>query len=227
MSDPTTQILNHLTTQKNLTPSPSWLNPFLSTQRPTTPLNALVQTAHFRLLASDITTSLSRNASGCLPTDVGDVNVKERRLGGSIVVQVLDVEDVGRSRWEQVEAIEALERGEGTKGREIVRVTAAAEDGDGGGGGGKGFGPHKLLLQDAAGTRVYGFEEGSVEGVGVGMSIGCKMLLKGVVVRRGMVMLGSGVSLMGGKIEGLHATWRERRKRELRERIEREERVGV
>jgi len=217
-----TQLSTHITTTKSLHPSPTWLTTFVSTQKPTTPLPALKQTALFRLLASDITASLSTtHPPSCFPPAVLDPNVKERRLQGPIAVQVLAVEDMNKSRWGQVEAIEALERGEGTKGREIVRVIP----GDDAGGGpepvvSKWGGPHKLLLQDAKGMRVYAIELESVEGVGVGMSIGCKMALRDVVVARGVVLLEPGTAcLLGGKIEGLHKAWRENRKADLKAAI--------
>ena len=146
-----------------------------------------------------------------------------------MVVQVLRVEDMSKSRWEQIEAIEALERGEGTKGREIIRV-AAPEDGTDdpfASGLSKGGGPHKLLLQDTRGERVYGIELNSVEGVGLGMSIGCKIVLRGVIVARAVVLLEPRTTmLLGGKIEGLHKQWREGRKEELRKAIESGEREG-
>ncbi len=142
---------------------------------------------------------------------------------------MLGVEDMGKSRWEQVEAMEALERGEGTKGREIIRV-AAPEDGTDdpvASGLGKGGGPHKLLLQDTRGERVYGIELKSVKGVGLGMSIGCKIVLRGVTVARAVVLLEPRTTvLLGGKIEGLHKQWREGRKDELRKAIEAGEREG-
>ncbi|KAL6721244.1 hypothetical protein ACLMJK_000346 [Lecanora helva] len=221
MSHPShTQLSTHLSSTKNLTPTPTWLTTFLTTQRPSTPLPALIQTATFRLLASDITTSLSPSASTCLPTDVNNVNIKERKLAGAITVQVLGVEDMSKSRWEQIEAIEALERGEGTKGREIIRVVAA-EEGEGDDGAQKSGGPHKLLLKDAAGKRAYGIELRAVEGVGLGMSIGCKVVLKGAIVARGMVLLEPATTMvLGGKIEALHKAWKEGRKAELRKAIE-------
>ena len=151
-----------------------------------------------------------------------DPNVRERRLRGPVAVQVLGVEDMGRSRWEQVEAMEAVERGEGTKGREIIRV-APGETGDDGGERktvGAAVGPHKLLVQDARGMRVYAIELVRVAGVGVGMSIGCKIVLRDVVVARGVVLLEPmSTSLLGGKIEGLHRAWRENRKAELKAAI--------
>ncbi|KAL9127985.1 MAG: hypothetical protein Q9217_003246 [Psora testacea] len=223
MSDPTTQLGSQLVSQKGLRPTPEWLTAFLSTQRPTTPLQSLVQTAHFRFLASDITTSLSRD--GCLPTDVANPHFKERNLEREIVVQVLAVEDISKSRWEQIEAIEAIERGEGTRGREIIRVVATEDGGGTQDGVQKVGGVHKLLLQDAVGTMVHGLELKPVEGVGLGMSIGCKMTLRDVGVARGMVLLEpNSVAIMGGKIEGMHKAWKEGRKAELRKGIEEQKR---
>ena len=140
-------------------------------------------------------------------------------------MQVLSVEDMSKSRWEQIEAIEALERGEGTKGREIIRV-AATEEGDDENAA-RNDGPHKLALQDAKGTRIYGIELKGVEGVGLGMSMGCKMVLRNVVVARGVVLLEPGTTtVLGGKIEGLHKAWKEGRKAELKAAIEASERAA-
>ena len=140
-------------------------------------------------------------------------------------MQVLSVEDMSKSRWEQIEAIEALERGEGTKGREIIRV-AATEEGEDENAARDG-GPHKLALQDAKGTRIYAIELKGVEGVGLGMSMGCKMVLRNVVVARGVVLLEPGTtSVLGGKIEGLHKAWKEGRKAELKAAIEANERAA-
>ena len=221
MSDPAAQISSQLTATKSLTPNTKWLSTFLTTQRPTTPIPALTQTACFRLLASDITKSLTTASSFCFPQDVYNANFKERRLAGSIAVQVLAVEDMSKSRWEQIEAIEALERGEGTKGREIIRVAATDEDDSAGATVQKGGGPHKLLLQDAAGRRVYGIELRELEGVGLGMSIGCKMVLRNALVARGVVLLDPvTTTVLGGKIEELHKAWKEGRKAELKAAIE-------
>lgn len=150
-----------------------------------------------------------------------DANIKERRLPGSIAVQVLAIENMSKSRWEQIEAIEALERGEGTKGREIIRVAVAEDDDSAGAAVQNSGGPHKLLLQDAAGKRLYGIELKGLEGVGLGMSIGCKVVLKNTLVARGVVLLEPAtVTVLGGKIEELHKAWKEGRKAELKAAIE-------
>ena len=142
-------------------------------------------------------------------------------------MQVLAVEDMSKSRWEQIEAIEALERGEGTKGREIIRVVAAEGGDDTSEHVAKGGGPHKLLLQDATGRRVYGMESKQLEGVGLGMSIGCKMVLRNAIVARGVILMEPRTTtLLGGQIEELHKAWKEGRKAELRVAIEAGERNG-
>ena len=141
---------------------------------------------------------------------------------------MLAVEDMSKSRWEQIEAIEALERGEGTKGREIIRVTATENgDDDAAANLQKDGGPHKLTLQDARGTRVYGIELRALEGVGLGMNIGCKLVLKDAIVARGLVLMEpKTTTILGGKIEGLHKAWKEGRKEELKKAIEQSERQG-
>ncbi|GME38967.1 Mediated genome instability protein Rmi1 protein [Neofusicoccum parvum] len=215
----TAELTTHLTS-KGLPPSPHWLTHTLlpTLRNPTsTPLPAIKQTALFRLLATDITAALAHSpAANRLPPATASGVVKELVIPGPVAVQVLDVEDVGRSRWSQVEALEARERGEMTKGREVVRV--AAEDGDGAAVLG-GAGPHKLLLVDAAGTRVYGFELFPVQGVGVEkMGIGAKLVLRNAVVARGLVLLEpKTTTCLGGKVEVLDKAWREGRLGKLKE----------
>lgn len=223
-----TQLATQLANTKNLHPTQQWLAAFMSTQKLTTPLPALTQTALFRLLSSDITTSLASDVPNCiLPNDIHNVNVKECRLQGPVVVQLLGIEDMSKSRWEQIEAIEALERGEGTKGREIIRVTATEGDDDSGAVVNKGGGPHKLSLQDARGTGIYGIELKDIKGVGLGMSIGCKMVLKNVLVARGVLLMEpANTTVLGGKNEALHRAWKENRKVQLKAAIDASERTA-
>lgn len=203
-------------TLKNLPPSSAWLQSFLPTIRASTPLPAIQKTALFRLLASDITQSLERTLSSIFPADIHNAHIKERKLVGPIACQVLDVEDIGQSRWSQVEALEAAERGEGKKGREVIRVIPSDEQGEDRGAY-VSFGPHKLLVQDAQGTRVYGMELQTIGGINVNMSIGTKLVLKDVTVARGVILLEpQSVNVLGGKIEQLHKEWRETRKERLK-----------
>lgn len=225
MSQATSTIIEQVAAQlyksKYLMPTQNWLSAFLLTQRTSTPVPVLTKTALFRLLASDITTSLSSTPLHCFPPNLQNPSIKECRLTGPVVVQVLQVEDMSKSRWEQIEAIEALERGEGTRGREIIRVAPAEENEAKDDNANRGGGPHKLLLQDAKGDRVFGIELRSVEGVGLGMSIGAKLVLRNASVARGVVLLEpTTTTMLGGKIQELHEAWQQNRKNDLRAAIE-------
>ncbi|KAK5129488.1 hypothetical protein LTR08_003211 [Meristemomyces frigidus] len=204
---------------KSVPPTHAWLQTFIPTIRLTTPLLALQKTALFRLLATDITTSLLKPPSSCFPPNTTDPQVKETSLRGPITVQVLDVEDIGRSRWSQFESLEAHERGETTKGREVIRVVPEANGPDATQAETKSSGPHKLLLQDANGSKVYAMELTPVRGVGLQMAIGAKLVLRDCVVARGVLLLEDrGVEVLGGKVEVWDRKWREGRKGALKEK---------
>jgi RecQ-mediated genome instability protein 1 len=200
-------LTNYLAS-KDLRPKQDWMQAFIPTVRSTTPIIALQKTALFRLLAADITTSVQSSPSTTFSPDIADPAIKDQRLPGPIAVQVLDVEDIGRSRWSQVEALEAQERGETTKSREVVRVlpeegTAGPDAPQAAGGQIKSAGPHKLLLQD----------------IDVGMAIGTKLVLKDVSVARGVIILESRcVEVLGGKVDAWDRKWREERKKVLKEK---------
>ena len=236
-----TQFTHSLLQTHHLPVSSKWLISFISnTRQPHPPFPALLSTAHFRVLASDITTTLSTAAqASLLPPDINNVNVKERRLRGDVVVEVLDLIDLGTSKATQIEAIERVERGEEVRGREVIRTVPGLDEGNGDGsianvgvGTGKkrSQGPHKLVLRDARGTDVMGFELKEIQKCWIGeegMSIGCKLVLKkGVLVRRGLVMLTpESVIVLGGKIESWDRKWREERKVSLVQELEAEYRV--
>ena len=200
------QLQNQLSS-RHLPPTTAWLHGFLAGQKPSIPLASLEATAKYRLLASDITQSLEPSpGTGVFPDDILNAQIKERSLPGPITVQILDVEDVGRSRWSQVEALEAAERGETTKGREIVRVVPGEEGlsdptGIAQASSASSGGPHKVLLQDAKGSKVYGFEMSSLKDISTVTSVGLKMVLRYVVVARGVVLLDARMC---------HGTWRGR-----------------
>jgi RecQ-mediated genome instability protein 1 len=114
---------------KGLRLTDAWLNTFLSTQSTAVPVNSLKQTAMYRILHSDISTTLHTSSGMVFPPDILDASIPERKLPDAIPVQVMDVEDIGRSKWGQVEALESVERGEMTKGREIIRVVPGEDEG--------------------------------------------------------------------------------------------------
>jgi RecQ-mediated genome instability protein 1 len=210
------ELTQHLN-GRHLYPSIAWMQNFLSTTRPNTPLPALKQTVGFRLLATDITTSLNPPARTVFPSDVLKGSIQSRVVIGPVVCQILDIEDIGNSRWSQVEAIEAQERGEMTKGREIVRVVEQENDDPSAAPTPiHSRGPFKLLLQDAKGVKIYAFDLRGIEGLNTNMTIGVKLVLKNVDVRRAVVMLEpGGVQILGGKLEALDKAWKEGRKGRL------------
>lgn len=228
------QIAAQVQSTKSLPVSTSWLNAFLASSQRNIPASALTKSALFRVLASDFRESLSKSQSTLFPVDIYDPNVQERRLLGPIPVQVLDIEDIGTSLWSQVEAIERVERGEAIRGREIVRTVAVGEDPEAAennntdnagtaanASGSSGYGPHRLILQDAAGTKAVAIEMQRIEGLTLEkLAIGAKFVLRNATVARGMVLLNPGCAeLLGGKIEALDRPWRESRKARLLERI--------
>jgi RecQ-mediated genome instability protein 1 len=211
-------------------PHTGWLTPILSAQRANTSLKSVAATVKHRLLAADITKPQVLDPSAVsFPPNINDPSIRSQRLAGPFFVQVRDIEDLSRSRWEQIELIEAQERGEGTRGREVIRVVAEDMGENGqpattGLGAGTGVGgPHKLVLQDWRGISVFGMELKNVPKVGLGMGIGSKLVLKNVEVARGMILLEpSSTTVVGGKIEELHRSWLENRKKDLKEAIDRE-----
>ncbi|KAL2835063.1 DUF1767-domain-containing protein [Aspergillus cavernicola] len=234
------QLAAQLLHTKSLPVSPTWLNNFLSTSsalQRNIPISALTQTALFRILTSDFRESLTpRNPASKLPVDIFDPTVQERRLPSSIPVQVLDIEDIGSSLWSQVEAIERVERGEAVRGREIIRTvnvgdeeqegtngTAAAGTGASVNGNARSDsgGPHRLILQDAAGTRAVAIEMSRMNGIGINkLPIGAKLLLWNATVARGMILLTpESVTLLGGKIESMDQAWKSGRKARLLEKV--------
>ena len=213
---------------------PLWLSAHLSAPRsgPTPPLPSLTQTALFRVLGSDFTVSLVKtNPDSLFPTDINDSSTKERRVAGDIPVQLLSVEDIGSSKWSQIEAIERVERGEEVSGREIVRtVDVDSADARGGAAGAASTtaassrGPHKYVLQDAKGTKVVAWEKEKIEKMGLRDKecvIGMKVVLKeGAMVRRGVVILRKGnVNVLGGKVEAWDQAWKKEAKKRLMDAV--------
>jgi RecQ-mediated genome instability protein 1 len=196
------------------------MNDFMPTVRLSTPIAALHRTALFRILATDLTSSVQAPlAANLFPANISSPETQELKLAGPIAVQVLDIEDIGHSRWSQVENIEAHERGEMTKGREIIRVVADETNSDPNDTpeAMASLGPHKLLLQDCKGTNVYAFELESINGVSVQMPIGSKLVLKDVTVARGAILLEpKSVEVLGGKVEAWDKKWRNERKSTLK-----------
>ncbi|TVY58717.1 RecQ-mediated genome instability protein 1 [Lachnellula cervina] len=246
MASPITpaQLSNALTQSGLPTPSPSFLTPILNTasnSQRQPPLSSLSATARLRLLSADISApTILSPTNGSFPQNISDVRVKEKVLGQDIPVQVIDIEDIGRSKWDQILDLEAERKGERVKGREVIRVLPTQENENGSTASTQAIvspaaanavvsnkGPFKVLLQDMKGQQVYGFELKRVDKLGYppGMNIGCKVMLKkGCKVARGMVLLEPAcVVVLGGKIEALDKGWREGREERLRLAVKKNE----
>ncbi|KAK3689864.1 hypothetical protein B0T22DRAFT_181124 [Podospora appendiculata] len=249
--DITTQLQTALRSHSLPIPSHTWLQTLSSSRTPPPPLASLIATARTRLLASDLTTpsllDSSYVATHALPANLAQqTSIPESRLGRDVVVQVLDVENLSRSRWEQVEELEAIERGEQTRGRQVIRLPAANENGEEGVGVSVGDAAatqtqagaatqvareserqarnatHKLVLQDCKGAKIFGIELVRVERIAIGkLNIGEKVLIRaGTRVARGVLLLEPAQCLvLGGKVEAWHKPWMEERLARLRDAV--------
>lgn len=205
-------------------------------------------TAKTRLLASDLTTpglldptQVAQISFPSAGSSVSDPTVRETKLRTDVYTQVLDVENLSRSRWDQVDELEAIERGEFTRGREVVRLvsaegeeqtqqpppptapSAALQQG--------GLNhnvhsdknaTHRLVLQDCRGHKIYALELTRIPKIVIGTTnIGEKILLKkGTVVARGTVMLEpTTCEILGGKVEAWQKAWTEGRLARLKEAV--------
>ncbi|KAK8088151.1 RecQ mediated genome instability protein Rmi1 [Apiospora hydei] len=240
------QIRSGLQRQGLPTPTLEWVQAVLPNRNPMPPLQALIATAKARLMVVDITNGTVLDASApALSPNLSNMEVVETKLSRDVLVQVLDIDNLTKSKWEQVEELEAIARGEQTRGREMIRLPAAGEDDDevsyssastqalssapGGARGGNGASAtpknstHRLVLQDCKGQKVHGLELHRIERIGIGtMNIGEKILLKkGATVARGMVLLEpTNCTILGGKVEAWQKAWFDNRLARLKEAIE-------
>ncbi|KAK4068375.1 uncharacterized protein Triagg1_7314 [Trichoderma aggressivum f. europaeum] len=222
---------------QSLPPPSQTLLTTLTSRSPPPPIPSLLATAKARLLASDLT-----NPSGTVvdpsmpvfPPTLDSATVQESTISQNTHVQVLDIENLSLSRWEQVEELEAIERGERTRGRQVIRVTDE-ENGEadgsaeqtqasraGAAASGVANAVHRLVLQDGRGKKVFAVELKRIGGIGIGKTyIGEKILLRaGAVVARGTVLLTPETcTLLGGKIDAWHEAWMEGRLARLRESV--------
>lgn len=216
------QLRNAILTQSLPPPSDTLLTSLTTARNPPPPLPSLLATARARLLACDLTSSSSSSSSSqpssspsvvdssalaALPTPPSSSNsrngeaeylsIPELKLTTDVYVQVLDVENLSLSRWEQIEELEAVVRGETTRGREVIRVTAddddqVHEDGstqastrtqrqrsgpssNGNNNNNPGVSTaqagknatHRLTVQDRTGRRLHALELRRIDGIGV------------------------------------------------------------
>lgn len=224
------QLRSSLVSQHLPTPSPQFLSSVTSTRSPPPPLTSLLATAKSRILACDLASSIPGLIDASvpsLPASADDARIEEARLPRPVHVQILDVENLAQSKWEQIEELEAIERGEMTRGRHVIRVTADEDDSSStqqqqAAGAGLNA-THRLVVQDCAGKRVYAIEVSRIQKLGVGKTaIGEKLLLRaGTVIARGSILLEPDkVVFLGGKVDEWHENWTTGRLKRLKELVE-------
>lgn len=225
----TTQLKQALTSASFPLPSPTLLATLLSTTPSSPSLPRLTAQAKSQILTSPITApSLLDPSVPVFPPNLLSPALRDGRLSTDVPVQVVDVEDLSRSRWEQIEELERVERGEGRRGRAIVRVED--EEGDEEAQRAtqgprtqanpnsnqnptpkaKGNTTHRLTLQDRAGTAIPALELVRNPRIGLGVTrIGEKIIVKrGAAVARGTVLLEPGTCVfLGGYVEGEEEMW--------------------
>lgn len=205
---------------KGISPATSWLTSLTSSTRPAVPLQSLQQTAYFQILASDITTSVQPTTS--FPQQLSDRNIVEQRYAGPILVQLLDIEDIGASVWSQIEAIDAQERGDAMRGREVVRVLPAEQTSDTVAQSTRSWhgGPYKLCIQDARGTKLDALILDAIANFTADTPIGSKLQLRDLRIARGVILLDArNVQFLGGKVVEWDNAWKATRKHRLTEKI--------
>ncbi|GAW26615.1 putative mediated genome instability protein rmi1 [Rosellinia necatrix] len=209
MMDLPEQIRSGFQSQGLPLPSVAWIQTAMPNRSPLPPLPALIATVKTRFLAADLTNpALFDSPSPAFPPNSGSPEVKEVKLVYDVPVQVLDIENLSKSKWEQAEELEAIARGEQSKGRQIIRLptgdeadefsvdgqpaqsTASAVDRPGLRGNAAApsgaaanvaskAATHRLLLQDCRGQQRYGLELKRIDKIGIGtLNIGEKIILK-------------------------------------------------
>ncbi|KAH8668707.1 hypothetical protein BX600DRAFT_435230 [Xylariales sp. PMI_506] len=165
------QVSSSLQSQGLPSPTLSWIRSVLPNRDPMPPLPALTATTKARLMATDITNPgvLDIPITAALPTNITDQKFQEAKLSKDILVQVLDIDNLSKSKWEQVEELEAIARGEQTKGREIIRLANTGEDGEDEAGSGGDYG-YSTATSQAVGSMAQNARSGAQAEPGTGGS---------------------------------------------------------
>ncbi|KAF7929888.1 uncharacterized protein EAE97_009485 [Botrytis byssoidea] len=207
------QLLHSLSSSHLPLPSPTFLTSILTpstshlSSLPSLP--SLLATTRHRLLSTSLTTpNFLSPETHALPPSLSNPLVKETLLDNDIPVQVLDIEDISRSKSDLLLDLEAERLGERTQGRSIIRLADESSSSSS-----SSFtldlgssastqllptqtqnksspshfpGPFKLHLQDRTGATIYAFTTSLPAssplqgkiGLPPKMNIGCKILLQ-------------------------------------------------
>jgi hypothetical protein len=174
------QVLTHFAS-KQLHLSPNYISTLLASIHPppTTVTPHLLANLH----ASFLNTALQQSAApqSFLPRSVSSQH--NISIPGPTLVQIIHVQDIGTSRLAQLEALEKAITEAGPQGRRVIDLPADEEGDDNNVANGPneeinvGKSICKILVEDGSGERVYGMEVKPIEGIKVGMSLGCKVAI--------------------------------------------------
>jgi RecQ mediated genome instability protein len=170
---------------KQLSVSQTFLSALLTSiePRPLTLTPPIFATLHTAFLNSSLQQSSS--PEGYLPASIPSQH--NTSITGPALVQIIHVQDIGTSRLAQLDALEKALLEAGPQGLRVVDLPADDDGEDAtpqnGVVNGLNVGKSicKVLLEDGRGQRVYGMEVKPIEGIKVGMSLGCKVSIAGKV----------------------------------------------
>lgn len=120
-------------------------------------------------------------------------------LRDEILVQIIDIYDIGTSKYRQLQRIDQTQSSNTDKLR--TRFPTAEDNSDE---------PlnaslHKLVIQDSSGTLIYAIEYKKIPELSHETLLGCKLLLKNTKFQRGVALLEpASVQVLGGSIASMN-----------------------
>ncbi|KAG5519388.1 hypothetical protein PMAC_002015 [Pneumocystis sp. 'macacae'] len=167
----------------------------------------LEQQIMYLFLNSDIKTTLT--SKSCLPENVLDLH--NHILPGPYCLQVIQVQDIGMSILKQLEYLEQFDDSGCVKSLDSIKDDDSIEDGDLIDDNKKSTTTKKmikLMLEDASGLCIWAIEYKSIEDISLKMNLGSKILLKNVLVLRGVLILDPlNFSFLGGHVFELNQNY--------------------
>ncbi|EMR10884.1 hypothetical protein PNEG_01030 [Pneumocystis murina B123] len=158
------------------------------------------------LLNSDIKKSLTFQS--CLPADIFDKH--NQVLPGPYCLQIIHVQDIGISIFNQLEYLEQFDESGTIKSYNVIWNNLSDIDDDEildtDKPASKKF--CKLLLEDSSGLCVWAIEHKPIKHIHIGINLGTKILLKNILVLRGVLILNpSNITFLGGQIFELNKNY--------------------
>lgn len=190
-----------------------WLQSLLDylAKKHSTGANTTPQLVMQYLVASDIRESTT--SEGAAPYIVSEQH--NVRIENTMLLQIVRVREIGISIVNQLEYLNDLEELKKLKGQKVIRLvhdeSGDEEQNDDDGlteaqdavqKGSELKKMCRLILEDSNGQRFWGLERKPIKGIQLSTKLGTKLLVKNVLVRRGVLMLDpNNTTILGGSIE--------------------------